>query len=110
MKVEITWYPRVVAPAHIPCTLNYQSSIADQRVVVEGLIVEARIGFDNEGLGMDAFRVGCLGAQNAWALTASPAPQHGNTPLWVAVQEGNDMVARGKDEVARILREAGALE
>ena len=52
---------------------------------------------------MDAFRIGCLGAQNAWALTASPAPQDGFTPLKIAVQEG-------EDEVAKILREAGALE
>ena len=52
---------------------------------------------------MDAFRIGCLGAQNAWALTASPAPQKGKTPLKLAV-------IRGKDEVAKILREAGALE
>jgi len=43
------------------------------------------------------------GAQDAWALTASPAPQNGETPLQIAVQ-------RGKDEVAKILREAGALE
>jgi len=52
---------------------------------------------------MDAFRIGCLGAQNAWALTASPAPQEGETPLQVAVLNGNV-------EVARILREAGAFE
>ena len=43
------------------------------------------------------------GGQGAWALTASPAPQEGKTPLQLAVQEG-------KDEVAKILREAGALE
>ena len=52
---------------------------------------------------MDAFRIGCLGAQNAWALTASPAPQSGKTPLQLAVQ-------MDQDEVAKILREAGALE
>ena len=52
---------------------------------------------------MDVFQIGCLGAQNAWALTASLAPQSGKTPLQRAVQNG-------KDEVAKILREAGALE
>ena len=52
---------------------------------------------------MDAFRIGRLGAQDAWALTASPAPQLGKTPLQTAVQYG-------KAEVAKILREAGALE
>ena len=52
---------------------------------------------------MDAFRIGCLGAQNAWALTASPAPQIARTPLSLAEREGHD-------EVAKILREAGALE
>ena len=43
------------------------------------------------------------GGQDAWALTASLAPQNGHTPLRLAVQ-------KGKDEVAKILREAGALE
>jgi hypothetical protein len=37
------------------------------------------------------------------ALTASPAPQERKTPLQLAVQEG-------KDEVAKILREAGAFD
>jgi len=54
-------------------------------------------------LEIDAFWIGCLGAQNAWALTSSCAPQRGKTPLQLAVREG-------KDEVAKILREAGALE
>ena len=58
---------------------------------------------DDTGLGMDAFRIGCLGAQHAWALTFSCAPQRGKTPLRLAVQNG-------QDEVAKILREAGALE
>jgi len=43
------------------------------------------------------------GGQDAWALTASPAPQRGDTPLQLAVN-------RRHDEVAKILREAGALE
>jgi len=43
------------------------------------------------------------GGQDAWALTASPAPQDGETPLQLAVQ-------CGEEKVAKILREAGALE
>ena len=73
------------------------------RVVIVWRIVEARSGCDNEGFGRNAFRIGCVGAQDAWALTFSCAPQRGKTPLRLAVQNG-------KDEVAKILREAGALE
>jgi len=43
------------------------------------------------------------GGQDAWALIAFPAPQSGDTPLQLAL-------ARGKGEVVKILREAGALE
>ena len=43
------------------------------------------------------------GTQDAWALTASPAPQYGETPLQLAV-------LLGKEEVAKVLREAGAIE
>ena len=43
------------------------------------------------------------GAQDAWALTASPAPQDGETPLQLAVKHG-------REEVARVLRDAGAIE
>ena len=49
------------------------------------------------------FGTAAWGAQDAWVLTASPAPQYGKTPLQRAL-------SRAKDEVAKILREAGALE
>ncbi|KAJ1494546.1 hypothetical protein T484DRAFT_1765276 [Baffinella frigidus] len=42
-------------------------------------------------------------AHDAWALTASAAPQNGNTPLRLALQFG-------REEVAKLLREAGARE
>ena len=42
------------------------------------------------------------GTQDAWALTASPAPQAGDTPLQIAVRKGHE-------EVAKMLREAGAI-
>jgi ankyrin repeat protein len=43
------------------------------------------------------------GTQDAWALTASPSPQDGNTPLQLAVRNGDA-------EAAKVLREAGAIE
>ena len=43
------------------------------------------------------------GTQDAWVLTASPAPQNGKTPLQLALEWGNK-------EVAKMLREAGAIE
>jgi len=49
------------------------------------------------------FGLAAWGEQDAWALTTSPAPQRGKTPLQLAVQ-------LRKDEVAKILRYAGALE
>ena len=41
--------------------------------------------------------------QDAWALTASPVPQDGKTPLKLAVESG-------EKDVAKLLREAGAPE
>ena len=46
---------------------------------------------------MNAFRIGCVGVQDTWALTASHAPQDGITPLQLALN-------CGKGEVAKILR------
>ena len=40
--------------------------------------------------------------QDAWALTASPLPQDGNTPLQLVVRNGNA-------EAAKVLHEAGAI-
>ena len=48
-----------------------------------------------------AFGSAAWGTQDAWALTASPAPQEGLTPL--QYQSRNE-------EVAKVLREAGAIE
>ena len=42
------------------------------------------------------------GTQDAWALTVPPSPQGGRTPLHFAL-------ALGHDEVAKVLREAGAI-
>jgi len=43
------------------------------------------------------------GTQDAWALTASPSPQHGGaTPLQLALKNQ-------KEEVVKVLREAGAI-
>ena len=53
--------------------------------------------------GGGAFGSAAWGTQDAWALTASPAPQNGKTPLQIALQEG-------KEEMAKMLREAGAIE
>ena len=43
------------------------------------------------------------GTQDAWALTASPSPQKGTTPLQYALGTCNE-------EMAKMLREAGAME
>ena len=43
------------------------------------------------------------GTQDAWALTASRAPQGGDTPLQTALKNR-------EEEVAKVLREAGAIE
>ena len=53
--------------------------------------------------GGGAFELVASGTQDAWALTASPAPQYGQTPLQRALEGGHA-------EVAKMLREAGAVE
>ena len=69
-----------------------------------------------EWFGVDAVWFGCLGVHDAWALTTSPAPQSGKTPLQLAVDQGNARmplklaVVQGKEAVAKMLREAGARE
>jgi len=57
---------------------------------------------------------GCFGsaaweAQDAWALTASPAPQFGETPLELALSRKDKLVTKDHEEVAKLLREAGAI-
>ena len=42
------------------------------------------------------------GTQDDWALTDSPVPQYGETPLQIAFD-------LGRTEVAKMLREAGAI-
>ena len=49
------------------------------------------------------------GTQDAWALTASPAPQSGETPLQLALKGLFGVVEDGHEEVAKMLREAGAI-
>jgi len=51
------------------------------------------------------FRIDCGGGQDAWALTASPAPQAGRTPLRRALALG-----QSRRNVAKMLRKAGARE
>ena len=55
------------------------------------------------------FRIDCGGGQDAWALTASPAPQGGQTPLQRALK-GSFFDSSPKENVAKMLREAGARE
>jgi len=50
-----------------------------------------------------AFGSVAWGTQDAWALTASPPPQKGKTPLQLAL-------SNGKAEAAKVLRGAGAIE
>ena len=56
--------------------------------------------------GGGAFGSAAWGTQDAWALTASPAPQNGETPLQVALK---GFMGKGHEEVAKMLREAGAI-
>ena len=56
-----------------------------------------------KGLARMCFRIDCGGGQDAWALTASPAPQAGLTPLRRAL-------GQSQRNVAKMLREAGARE
>ena len=65
--------------------------------------------------GGGAFGSAAWGAQDAWALTASPAPQYGDTPLYYALMSsgwraGSEELIRAREEVAKVLREAGAIE
>ena len=53
--------------------------------------------------GGGAFGSAAWGTQDAWALTAFPAPQDEDTPLHLALEGGHA-------EVAKVLREAGAVE
>ena len=49
------------------------------------------------------FRIGCVGHAGCLGADASPSPQDGKTPLQLALEEGNE-------EVAKMLREAGSVE
>ena len=53
--------------------------------------------------GGGAFGSAAWGTQDDWALTASPAPQRGDTPLQLALKKGHE-------EVAKVLGEAIAIE
>ena len=66
-----------------------------------------------ERFGMDSFRIDCLGVQDAWALTVSPAPQKDRTPLHLALPNPKKAplpygLTKSKAEVVKILRDAGA--
>ena len=61
-----------------------------------------------KGLARMCFRIDCGGGQDAWALTASPAPQGGQTPLQRALMDYFPYFPN--KNVAKMLREAGARE
>ena len=65
--------------------------------------------------GGGAFGSAAWGTQDAWALTASRAPQDGLTPLHRVLNRNasrfeSRALDRGHEDVARMLREAGAAE
>lgn len=67
---------------------------------------------------MRGVRNGWVGGAGCLALTASPAPQNKKTPLQLALDSGDEAdgdeewkvaLKQGKEEVAKMLREAGAI-